>query len=217
MAGIAREVKIEILGKVKSGEKVVDLAAKYGVREKTIYNWLQGEVSERVSWKEHKRVLKENEDLKNILAVLTLEIEKTKKRSREIINKTLEAHPQTNKQLLAQIFGVCRRWLYQKTSLLQHKDEILKEQILSVLSEFPSYGYRRISVALGIGKKRVRRCMQLYGIKPYKRKARWRKRRDERRAHTCPSKASFCTSPLSWISSPERLWAGTSPTSTPKT
>ena len=80
MAGIAREVKIEILGKVKSGEKVVDLAAKYGVREKTIYNWLQGEVSERVSWKEHKRVLKENEDLKNILGVLTLELEKTKKK-----------------------------------------------------------------------------------------------------------------------------------------
>jgi uncharacterized protein YjcR len=80
MAGIAREVKVEILAKVRAGEKVVDLAGKYGVREKTIYNWLQGEVGERVSWKEHKRVLKENEDLKNILGILTLELEKTKKK-----------------------------------------------------------------------------------------------------------------------------------------
>jgi len=65
---------------VKAGEKVVDLAVTYGLREKTIYNWLQGEVSEQVSWKEHKRVLKENEDLKNILGVLTLELEKSKKK-----------------------------------------------------------------------------------------------------------------------------------------
>jgi len=34
---------------------------------------------------------------------------------------------------------------------------------------------------LGIGKKRVRRVMRINGIKPYKRKARWKKRRDERR------------------------------------
>lgn len=45
----------------------------------------------------------------------------------------------------------------------------------------PSYGYRRVALALNEGKKRVRRVMRLFGIKPYKRKARWRKRRDERR------------------------------------
>ena len=31
---------------------------------------------------------------------------------------------------------------------------------------------------MGIGKKRIRRVMKLEGIKPYKRKARWRKRKD---------------------------------------
>jgi len=45
----------------------------------------------------------------------------------------------------------------------------------------PAYGHRRIALSLGLGKKRVRRVMKLFGIKPYKRKARWRKRRDERR------------------------------------
>ena len=45
----------------------------------------------------------------------------------------------------------------------------------------PAYGHRRIALALGVGKKRTRRVMKLYGINPYKRKGRWRKRRDERR------------------------------------
>lgn len=63
----------------------------------------------------------------------------------------------------------------------EHKDAVLKEQILAVLAEHPSYGYRRIAWELGLGKKRVRRCMHKYGLKPYKRKARWRKRRDEKK------------------------------------
>lgn len=33
-------------------------------------------------------------------------------------------------------------------------------------------------MALGVGKKRVRRVMRLFGIKPYKRKARWTKKKD---------------------------------------
>lgn len=62
------------------------------------------------------------------------------------------------------------------------KDELLRQQILSVLSAHPSYGHRRIAFSLKVGKKRVRRVMKLNNIKPYKRKARWRKRRDERRS-----------------------------------
>lgn len=42
----------------------------------------------------------------------------------------------------------------------------------------PSYGHRRVALALEIGKKRVRRVMKLFGIKPYKRKARWTKKKD---------------------------------------
>ena len=33
-------------------------------------------------------------------------------------------------------------------------------------------------MALKLGKKRVRRVMRLYNIKPFKRKARWSKKRD---------------------------------------
>jgi len=80
MAGIAREVKLEILAKVKAGEKVSELSKQYGVSDKTIYSWLRGQVTQEVSWREYKRVMKENEDLKKILGVLTLELEKAKKK-----------------------------------------------------------------------------------------------------------------------------------------
>lgn len=87
-----------------------------------------------------------------------------------------------------------------KASKLASKDELLRQQILLVLSSHPSYGHRRVAMVLKVGKKRVRRLMKLNGIKPYKRKARWRKRRDERRPEaeyenlikgTCPIRGSI--------------------------
>lgn len=54
----------------------------------------------------------------------------------------------------------------------------LKDQILKVLELNPSYGHRRVALALEIGKKRARRVMKLFGIKPYKRMARWTKKKD---------------------------------------
>lgn len=82
MAGIANEVKAEVLAKVKAGQKVSELAEQCGISTKTIYNWLRGQITEQVSYREYKRVIKENEDLKNILGVLTLELEKTKKKKK---------------------------------------------------------------------------------------------------------------------------------------
>jgi len=97
--------------------------------------------------------------------------------------------------LVAQVLGISRQWLYKKEFLRENKDGMLRGQILAALREHPSYGYRRVALELGIGKKRIRRCMRVFDIKPYKRRARWRKRRDERRApapfqneikNTCP-------------------------------
>ena len=61
---------------------------------------------------------------------------------------------------------------------LPAKDFVLKEQILSVLVSNPAYGHRRIAIALGVGRKRVRRIMKLYGIKPFKRRRKWIKTHD---------------------------------------
>ena len=57
---------------------------------------------------------------------------------------------------------------------------MLKEHIQSVLESNPAYGHRRIALALGVGKKRIRRVMKKFSIRPTKRKQHLRKRRDER-------------------------------------
>lgn len=85
-----------------------------------------------------------------------------------------------NKTQLASKLKISRSALYYKAKL-PIKDELLRDQILKVLADNPSYGHRRIALALKVNKKRIRRVMKIYSIKPYKRKARWRKRRGERR------------------------------------
>ncbi len=85
-----------------------------------------------------------------------------------------------------------------------NQDEELKEKILLTLTSNPAYGHRRIALALGVGRKRVRRVMKLCGIKPYKRKGRWRKRRDKRRPEAIYQnliKGSFPIVPnVTWVS-----------------
>ena len=79
-APIAREVKNEILEKIKKGEKVLAISQQYGVSEKTIYTWLRKKALGTVSLLEYNRLKSENQQLKQIIGVLTLEIEKTKKK-----------------------------------------------------------------------------------------------------------------------------------------
>lgn len=78
---IAKEVKDEILAKVKGGESVPTLAKQYGVSDKSIYNWLEKGAVRRVSWLEHAKLKKENSQLKEIIGILSLELEKSKKKT----------------------------------------------------------------------------------------------------------------------------------------
>lgn len=77
---IASEVKEEILTKVKAGEPVSGLARSYGISDKTIYNWIRGKTTNKVSWLEFAKLRNENKQLKEIIGVLSLEVEKSKKR-----------------------------------------------------------------------------------------------------------------------------------------
>jgi len=77
---INKEVREEILAKVKAGEPVASLSEKYGVSTKTIYNWLRGRATKQVSWMEHVKLKKENQQLKEIIGVLSLELERSKKK-----------------------------------------------------------------------------------------------------------------------------------------
>jgi putative transposase len=81
----------------------------------------------------------------------------------------------TGKLLLAQQLGVSRSSLYYAPKR-PAKDWALKVAMEEVLREHPSYGHRRLALALGINKKRIRRVMKLYGICPYRRRGRrWKK------------------------------------------
>jgi len=81
MVNIASEVKSEILSRVKSGEPVKTLAEKHGISERTIYGWLRWQVTtDKVSALEFGKLKKENQILKEIVGVLTVEVEKLKKK-----------------------------------------------------------------------------------------------------------------------------------------
>jgi len=82
MGIIAKEVKEEILGRVKAGESVKQLASQYGLCDGTIYSWLQKKATGNISVLEYNKLKRENQMLKEIVGVLNLELQKTKKGGR---------------------------------------------------------------------------------------------------------------------------------------
>lgn len=77
---IAAEIKSEILNKVKNGESVTAVASSYGISNRTIYGWLSKKAFSNVSVVEYNRIRKENDQLKQIIGILTFEVEKLKKK-----------------------------------------------------------------------------------------------------------------------------------------
>lgn len=106
---------------------------------------------------------------------------RNQKKRTELKDLILTKAARVSRSLIASVLGMSRAGVYCRNHRLSDRDETLYQRILQVLSVNPSYGHRRIAIALGLGKRRVRRVMRKYHLKPYKRLARWRKRRDERR------------------------------------
>lgn len=80
-----------------------------------------------------------------------------------------------NKAKAAKELGIARSSLYYKPKQPQ-KDWDLKCKIEEVLRKHPSYGHKRLAIALGVNKKRTLRVMKLFGIEPYRRRGKkWRK------------------------------------------
>ena len=75
------ETKEEILAKVKNGETVITVANQYGISPKTIYAWLNSSVKPEMSILEANRLKRENDELKRIIGIVTLELERGKKNS----------------------------------------------------------------------------------------------------------------------------------------
>ncbi len=77
---IPREIKDEILAKVKTGQKVLDLATQYGISNRTIYAWLSASVAPPVNLVKYNQLKRENEELKRIIGMIALDLEQEKKR-----------------------------------------------------------------------------------------------------------------------------------------
>lgn len=75
------ETRNEILTKVKGGLTVNEAAQQYGISTKTIYGWLANETRPTLSILEYNRLKRENEELKRIIGLITLELERGKKNS----------------------------------------------------------------------------------------------------------------------------------------
>lgn len=67
--------------------------------------------------------------------------------------------------------GVSRSSLYYIANQ-EKKDWALKVRMEEVMQTHPSYGSRRLAIALGISRPRAQRVMRIYGIKPYRRHGR---------------------------------------------
>ena len=73
------ETKSEILEKVKNGMSIPDAAKQYAVSDKTIYGWIANQTKPEISIIAFNRLKKENEELKRIIGIITLELERGKK------------------------------------------------------------------------------------------------------------------------------------------
>lgn len=82
---------------------------------------------------------------------------------------------ETTRTLRAREFDVSRSTLYYKPKK-PDKDWALKCRIEEVLREHPSYGSRRIALHLRLNRKRIKRVMNIFGIKAYRRRGKKVKR-----------------------------------------
>lgn len=79
-APINKEIKEEILTKVKEGKTVTEVASQYGISTKTIYTWLSNKVTGEPGALELSRLRRENGELYALVGRITAELERSKKK-----------------------------------------------------------------------------------------------------------------------------------------
>lgn len=76
-------VKDEVLGKIRGGRRVVEVAREHGINEMTVRNWLERDTAAGASEiLETSRLRRENEALLRLVGQLTYESEQQKKNQR---------------------------------------------------------------------------------------------------------------------------------------
>lgn len=84
-----------------------------------------------------------------------------------MIGQVREEHPEMPIERLCELMGVSRSWYYERPTPGHkvHADAELRDAIERIVLEFPGYGYRRVTAALGregwsVNHKRVLRVMR---------------------------------------------------------
>ena len=93
--------------------------------------------------------------------------------------------PVVTKTELAAKLDVSRSSLYWK-SKMDAKDKVLLPGIKQVMSENPSYGHKRIAIALKLNKKRILRIMKKYSLKPSRRRPQRPRKPDDQNKPSAP-------------------------------
>lgn len=71
-AQIPKEIRTEILAKIKGGAKASDVADAHGVSRKTVYGWLGGEARSHVGFGEYQKLKRERDGLLALVGELVL-------------------------------------------------------------------------------------------------------------------------------------------------
>ncbi len=76
---VPKEIRDDILRRLKDGESAVKLASEYGISDKTIYHWTVKSTRKINPILELSRLKRENKVLYEMIGVLTVERSKEKK------------------------------------------------------------------------------------------------------------------------------------------
>jgi putative transposase len=115
----------------------------------------------------------------------------------------------SSKAALAKSLGVSRQSLYYRP-IRPQKDEILRDEILTIMKANPSYGHKRLATHFKrrlkrkVNKKRILRIMQKYHIKPaIERGKKWHGKGQEYVSETIPNRIRHICA-----SQPDVIWVG---------
>lgn len=80
-AQIPREIREEMLAKIKGGAKASDVANAHGISPKTVYGWLGGAAKTNIGFAQYQKMKRERDGLLALVGELLLKTRRGEKNS----------------------------------------------------------------------------------------------------------------------------------------
>jgi len=80
---IPKEIKEQILSRIKNGTPATQVANEHGVSPKTVYGWLSGVTKSQPGFMQISRLKRENEALYALVGKLTVKLSHWEKKQRD--------------------------------------------------------------------------------------------------------------------------------------